>query len=760
MFARMAIGLVALVALAPTAITDSNAALARMYNYPASWLPDSMPVKRMYLDFLDLFTSDEIVQVSWPGAVLGSPTLAAAKEALRPFTQPTNDRPPYLIDVITGDEIVDLLGQPPNRFRLPTIKARLRGSVVGPDGEQTMLVLNYTDAGKKQRRKTLDQFRDVIATAVDVDPDEIVMVGGPIDGSIIDREAFRSIERFTLPSVLVGAVICIWCLRSVLLAAVVLVIALIGQGVALAAVAWSGQDMNAILIVLPPLVFVLTASAGIHLSNYYLDKTKEEPQIDPVDAARFALVTGAWPCILAASTTIVGLGSLALVRLWPVSLFGEIAAGTVFLTLALLLLILPGVMVLHGRWQRRRDGRLIATNNTGLINRFRRRLSDLWFGWVETELRHPWPVIALFVIVTAACSYGIPQLQTSVNVPRMFPAESRIRDDYQWFQQKVGPTINVEVILVFQEGDQAIQDDFERFLLVREIDEAIRQMDLVEGVLSARTFLPSPPRPESRSLRATAVKASIRSQIENAQTDVEESPLRNSGYFAIDADDRQRWRISFRFPFGDEIDYRDAIDRVRDELNPLVADVGKGKLDVLYTGGVPLMTASQDTLLRDLFRSFLTAFLIVGVMMVLVLRSVAGGLLAMFPNLFPTITLFGSMGLARVPLDIGSVMTASVALGIAVDGTVHFLSRFRRSLDNGLDQHDAVMSAVRHCGPAMWQTTAVCAISPLVYALSDFIPTQRFAIMMLGLLIAALIGDVLLLPALLASPMGKWLKRG
>ena len=131
----------------------------------------------------------------------------------------------------------------------------------------------------------------------------------------------------------------------------------------------------------------------------------------------------------------------------------------------------------------------------------------------------------------------------------------------------------------------------------------------------------------------------------------------------------------------------------------------------------------------------------------------------MLPNLFPTLVLFGSMGWLKVPVDIGSVMTASVALGIAVDDTLHFLIWYQRESNRGLTPVDAVLSCYRHCGRAMAQTSLICGLGLLVYSLSEFVPTQRFAWFMLWLLMAALVGDLILLPALLLSPLGKAFRR-
>jgi hypothetical protein len=108
---------------------------------------------------------------------------------------------------------------------------------------------------------------------------------------------------------------------------------------------------------------------------------------------------------------------------------------------------------------------------------------------------------------------------------------------------------------------------------------------------------------------------------------------------------------------------------------------------------------------------------------------------------------------ARV--DIGMVMTASVALGIAVDDTLHFLAYFQRCLCPGRPRCEAVLQAYLHCGRAMFQSSLICAAGMAVFSVSGFLPTARFAWMMVALVTAALLGDLLVLPVLLLGPLGR-----
>lgn len=192
--------------------------------------------------------------------------------------------------------------------------------------------------------------------------------------------------------------------------------------------------------------------------------------------------------------------------------------------------------------------------------------------------------------------------------------------------------------------------------------------------------------------------------------------------------------------------------------------------DVIYTGVVPIVYKAQRTLLNSLIESTAWAFItILPVMAVIMIpattvrgnltphaiyKMVGSGFVAMLPNVFPIVIVFGAMGFMGSEVDIGSMMTASVAMGIAVDETIHFMSWFRAGARLGLSRVDSIMYAYRRVAPAMTQTTIVGGLGLSVFALSTFTPTQRFGTLMLTILTSGILGELIFLPALLASPLG------
>lgn len=201
---------------------------------------------------------------------------------------------------------------------------------------------------------------------------------------------------------------------------------------------------------------------------------------------------------------------------------------------------------------------------------------------------------------------------------------------------------------------------------------------------------------------------------------------------------------------------------------------GSGAMQVVYTGVVPVVYKAQRTLLHSLVQSIGLAFVLIAAVMIVLLNPARSpiemlkpanaftgfmaGMISMIPNVFPVLLVFGIMGHFGRLVDIGTMMTASVAMGVAVDDTIHFLSWFRSYLDRGYDRIKAIEMTYRRVGPAMTQTTIVGGLGLFVFALSTFTPTQRFGTLMLVLLTAALVGDLVLLPALLAGPLGRFFK--
>jgi predicted RND superfamily exporter protein len=191
-------------------------------------------------------------------------------------------------------------------------------------------------------------------------------------------------------------------------------------------------------------------------------------------------------------------------------------------------------------------------------------------------------------------------------------------------------------------------------------------------------------------------------------------------------------------------------DPVRDNRADMIA----GSPSAIYTGVVPIVYKAQRSLLESLISSSLWSFLTITPLMMFVSRSFSGGAVAMLPNVMPVVMVFGGMGWLGIPVDVGSMMTASIALGVAVDDTIHYLNWFREELDRTGDRKQAILAAYKHCATPTFQAAIISGIGLSVFALSTFTPTQRFGILMLTILWMGVVAELIFFPAILAGPLG------
>ncbi|MAT15139.1 MAG: hypothetical protein CMJ46_07695, partial [Planctomyces sp.] len=520
----------------------------------------------------------------------------------------------------------------------------------------------------------------------------------------------------------------------------IFLLSLLASGITLAFVFYRGEEMSALSIVMPPLVQVLAVSGGIHLVNYYYEALRDPAETEP---AKRCFYLGWLPCLLSAGTTAVGLFSLAVSELTPIRNFGIDAGTGVLITTALILAFVPGYFYFFPL-------RTAATVQSDSPMESPRHQFWSHFWWELTSLlqRVSVPVIFIALIAMAFATRGLQQLETSVRIETLFDGETPVLQDYAWIEEHVGPVVSLELLLDFDATSPV--STIERYRLLARAERLLEQRAEVGATLSALEFLPQAH--QSPQMSHAEYDLQLQQILEQSRP-----RLVNSGYLHQN-DEGETFRVTAFVSAIEPIDYGTLLEQMKENLREELYSSGYSQLNgvsMRYAGIMPLVHEIQRQLMEDLFASFVSVFAVITIVMTIVQGGLLTGLVAMIPNLFPILLVFGIIGWRGIAVDIGSMMTASVALGVAVDDTLHYLTFFRRGLSNGLHRQEAVNYAYHHCGRAMMQTTLICGLGLLIFGLSDFVPTSRFAWMMLYLLFTALVGDLLLLPALLLSPLGR-----
>ena len=710
----------------------SQVSLDNLFNDPERWISTESKERRDYEWFLEKFGTTDLILISWEGCTIDDPRLSRLESA---FSH-SNAVEKGLVDrVITGKSLLDRLTAPPLNLSPSMAIARLQGIAIGEDGKSSCGIIVLSEEGIWRPTEAIRYVLEQAKLAAQLPEDKFIIGGPPIEGEAIDRASQQAANDLMVWSTVVSMVIAYIFLRSWRCVAIVIVVGALGQLLSLSLVYWSGYTMNAVLIVMPPLVFVLVTSMGVHLANYYWDAVAEGRSRT---APLVALARGWLPCALALVTTTIGLASLGMGKTVPVRVFGTLAGMSLVISSSILLIVFIGATLrspLH-----RVQARGFLTSPGDGLRRF-------WPSWSSAVTANWVSIVLLSGIAFVAGVWGVTNIKTSVRLPEMFREDSRIISDYRWLEDRIGPLTPVEVVLSFD--DSCSLNMIGKLTLVNNVQSELHVVDGLAASMSAATLAPQLPRGWrlGSAIRRTQYDREL---AENRQS------LREQGYFTEDGE-REHWRISTRVWALRPLDYGGLIQDIRQVAEDVVATQLpeiRG-IHVTVTGVIPYVYRVQRVLLRDLLVSFATAVALIGVVLAIAMRGIACGAIAMIPNLFPTIVVFGLLGWWGNPLDIGTIMTASVALGIAVDDTVHFITWFRRGISRGMTRIMAIRFAFSHCGSAMVQTSLICGAGLFVYIVSDFVPASRFAWMMAVLLGATLISDLILLPALLASPLGR-----
>ncbi len=691
------------------------------------WLPPGFEETQQLYRFIDRFGSDELMMIGWEGATLGDEPL---REIRRRLMSPDPDDPLERIffrEAMTATSVLDELQSPPLNLSERQAKRRMHGWILGRD-DATAVLLLVSDDGLLDRRAAVNYARRVATETLDRPLTEIHFAGPTIETVAIDEASQSSLLRLNGYSFLVCVSLLIICLRRLWPALLIFGIALYHEQAAMALVYFCGTRLDSILLLTANLTLVLSVSSGIHMYGYY---RRAREQNSPQSPLWIAIRTAFYPTALAAITTAIGFGSLAISHIVPVHKFGfftAIAAPLAVLsTLWYLAMYLPSKRPLNTKSVRTSDSQV-----------------------AESPLLRFWPVVfALTIMVVVVGFQGTRQLKISTGIHDLFPDDAKLLADYSWIENRIGPLVPVEVVVeVPIKDDREIIDELQ---WVGQLQHNLGDSEVVGSVISVLNFTaPIPKNSSRRSIGDIAYRTGVNSGIEKSLNRLTAMRMyRREG-------DHRLWRITARVAGSEDQNYVEIMKQIRSITTDTLQEVADSDVTFQISGGIPLAAKTQQRLLDDLVVSYLTALALIAVTMAVVLRSPIGGLLTMIPNVIPALVVFGLIGAMGWKIEIGGVMTASAVLGIGIDDSLHLIMAFREKIRAGFNRQRATGEAIRTCAAAMFQTTLVCGLGMLVFALSPFVPIQRFAWLMFSLLGIALLADLILLPCMLYSPLGRF----
>lgn len=493
----------------------------------------------------------------------------------------TNERDGVLRSMVDDEVAID----PP--------KERLLGTLFGPDGKQTCIVATLTDAAKRDLHQVLGRgwlgkpFGRLYEIGQESGiPMAALRLGGPpVDNVAIDEEGTITLVRLVGLSVLLGLLLSYACFRSISATIMVFFVGGISAVISVALIWWLGSSMDAILMSMPSLVYVLGLSGSVHLMNYYYQAIEE----GGLEGAAERAVAHAWkPALLCNVTTAIGLISLCTSEIVPIRKFGTFSAIGVMAMMAVVFTYLPAVLQI---WPQKPKARreLIDGEEVPWLDKY---LSGFWSMLGGAIVRNHWAVAIGCTLFIAIVGYGVTRIQTSVNLLRMFDPSAKIIADYQWLEEHLGRLVPMEVVVKVDRNlhagkrevaenetaaaaQQRAIDDLVRLSFLNRMELADRVQknierefgaegrDLVGKAMSAATFGPE---------MLPADYDFTTRMVTNKKLEKHRGEFLASDYLREDKDTRaELWRISVRLAASSRVDYGTFMSDLKTVVEPVLA---------------------------------------------------------------------------------------------------------------------------------------------------------------------------------------------
>ncbi|MFT6895966.1 MAG: putative RND superfamily exporter protein [Paraglaciecola sp.] len=472
------------------------------------------------------------------------------------------------------------------------------------------------------------------------------------------------------------------------------------------------------------LQLILTLAVVVHLIVEFRQLEAKDQAAGQIDLLRQTFCNKFSPCLYAGLTTSVGFASLLFSGIQPVVSFGWMMIVAMAVSILVSLVLFPAVLTLSGRGNEDNSSKISHWIISSLSN---------------FTLQFPVLIIILTLLVTGLSIAGILKLDVENSFLNYFKESTQVRKELEFIDREFGGSTPLDLVYSIPANEQKtdLVMSAKTVQTLQKIQHVMRQYEATGNITSVVNFTElakqinqgKPLTEYELTVIYKLLDESLTEQLLGAYFDPQSQQLRISTRIKDSTADFNR---------------EDFLKTLRADLNTLGLEDDSYSLTNLFV-------LYQDILQR-LFTSQIMTLGLVYLALTLVLfaifRSIKVALIAVLPNIITTLIILGVMGWLGIALDLMTITIAAIAMGIAVDDTIHFVHRYLDELKSG-DGNDAVKRTFNSVGYALLYTTTIIAVGFSLLSFSDFVPSILFGLLTCLAMLVALITDTTLLPALL-----------
>ena len=503
----------------------------------------------------------------------------------------------------------------------------------------------------------------------------------------------------------------------------------------LAVLPLTGTQVNVVNNIVPSLVLVIGVCNAVHMLHSFR-QARWRGQ-DPSQAARTMMAELGFPAFLTTVTTAIGFASLMTARNESLRQLGWQAGAGVMLSYVALVILLPTVTSLF-------PDRPLA-RGTSRDGWGEARWLD---GLVGTMQRWPKTVLVGACAALVLCLWVGSRVPVDANVIDTFPPGHPIYESNRLVEDELGGIQPLEIELAAEPGVFTSGDGLRQVFVIQ------RALEQQETVLTTSTLVDLVAEVQGvvddDDVMAALTDDNIRSAVDILER-FQPKALRQ--FLSADG---TRLRLATRLcACGIQASLRTLTD-IEAHKAEWLAPLGENAT-LRMTGNAYISARGLDFFIRDLLFSLATASLVIFVVMVIVFRSLRVGLLSVLPTVLPLALTLGTMPLWGYQLNTSTAVVFCITIGMAVDNTIHILTRFRVLRQEGMALEEAIRQTFRHAGAAVVASNLLLIAGFSILFTSDFEPVFRVAALTTTTIAAAMVAAIVVLPALLTlfgGPMG------
>ncbi|MGH7390320.1 MAG: efflux RND transporter permease subunit [Candidatus Rokuibacteriota bacterium] len=606
------------------------------------------------------------------------------------------------------------------------------GNLVAADARATAITI-YTD-GRPEDREFNRRFTDQVEALIrgEAAPGVTVYQIGSVITRLANARSIEEDQKRVVPICTLVQMLVLWlAFRTPQGMVIPVSTTLLSILWTLGLMALLRLPMNLLTSIVPALLIAISFAEDVHMiSEYHLRLERGQAKLD---AIRSMLAEAALPLTITTGTTAVGFATLTLTDVTMLIQFGQAATLGLLANFVVTMLMAPLLMRLWPVPRRLRRAALDRDATDGWIPRLMERLGHF-------NLRYRVPILVVAGLLAAGSLVGWLNLRVDTDFVSLFPRDSFIRQRIEDLRRSLGGALNFYVVV-----DTGREDGVKDPQVLRKIaalQDHLAGTGKVAKTVSVADYIRKMHREMNGGDPAFEVVPDSVEAVAQYLLLLEGTEL--AKFVDFDASGAS---IVVRH----DLTGSQAISDLRREIEGYIAREFPPTLPARPTGEAILTNNAVDFLAVNELQSLWTTFVVIGLIHALLFLSLRAGLLSMIPNVIPVLTTYGLMGLVGIPLDVSTALVATVAIGIAVDDTVHHMVTYNRQLQEHRDQKVAMFNTLRAQGRPIIYVSAALIASFLPLLLAERVSTVHFGLLAAFAMLMAMVGELTLTPILMYS---------